>query len=135
MSEEHSPEYYKEKFIPLIYFVSAILISGTIITFAADLMGVADRFGFTKAIIIALSIATVKASAVIYIFMHLKWDINLKTISLTLLCTVIFLIGMMALTVGSEIHLMKPGKDDTTWVHGEHKPKDDQPAEALPSTK
>ncbi len=117
MSEEHSPEYYKEKFIPLIYFVGAILIAGTIITFAADLMGVADRFGFTNAIIIALSIATVKASAVIYIFMHLKWDINLKTISLTLLCTVIFLIGMMWLTVGSEIDSNKPGGTDTTWSH------------------
>ena len=80
MSEEHSPEYYKEKFIPLIYFVGAILIAGTIITFAADLMGVADRFGFTNAIIIALSIATVKASAVIYIFMHLKWDKPLNAI-------------------------------------------------------
>ncbi len=123
MSEEHSPEYYKEKFIPLIYFVGAILIAGTIITFAADLMGVADRFGFTKAIIIALSIATVKASAVIYIFMHLKWDINLKTISLTLLCTVIFLIGMMWLTVGSEIDSNKPGGTDTTWSHEDPAPK------------
>ena len=117
MSEEHSPEYYRKKFIPLIYMVGGILIAGTIITFAADLMGVAEKFGFTNAIIIALSIAVIKASAVIYIFMHLKWDINLKTISLTLLCTVIFLIGMMWLTVGSEIHSNKPGGKDTTWSH------------------
>ena len=135
MSEEHSPEYYRKKFIPLIYMVGGILIVGTIVTFAADLMGVAEKFGFTNAIIFAFTIAVVKASAVIYIFMHLKWDINLKTISLTLLCTVIFLIGMMALTVGSEHDEIKPGKDDTTWVHGEHNPKDDQPAEALPFTK
>ena len=127
MSEEHSPEYYKEKFIPLIYFVGAILIDGTIITFAADLMGVADRFGFTNAIIIALGIATVKAGAVIYIFMHLKWDINLKTISLTLLCTVIFLIGMMWLTVGSEIDSNKPGGTDTTWSHEEPAKKSQPP--------
>ena len=115
--------------------VGGILIVGTIVTFAADLMGVAEKFGFTNAIIFAFTIAIIKASAVIYVFMHLKWDINLKTISLTLLCTVIFLIGMMALTVGSENAKMKPGRDDTTWVHGEHNPNDDQPAEALPSTK
>ena len=127
MSEEHSPEYYKEKFIPLIYFVGAILIAGTIITFAADLMGVADKFGFTNAIIIALSIATVKASAVIYIFMHLKWDINLKTISITMLCTIIFLIGMMWLTVGSEIDSNKPGGTDTTWSHEEPAKKSQLP--------
>ena len=119
MSEEHSPEYYRKKFIPLIYIVCGILIAGTIITFAADLMGVADRFGFTNAIIIALGIATVKAGAVIYIFMHLKWDINLKTISITMLCTIIFLIGMMWLTVGSEIDSNKPGGTDTTWSHEE----------------
>ncbi|SVE25483.1 uncharacterized protein METZ01_LOCUS478337, partial [marine metagenome] len=68
-------------------------------------------------------------------FMHLKWDIKYKTISITMLCTIIFLIGMMWLTVGSEIDSVKPGQDDTTWVHGEHKPKDDQPVEVLPSTK
>ena len=31
MSEEHSPEYYRKKFIPLIYMVGGILIAGTII--------------------------------------------------------------------------------------------------------
>ena len=123
MSEEHSPEYYRKKFIPLIYRVGGILIVGTIVTFAADLMGVADKFGFTNAIIFASIIAVVKASAVIYIFMHLKWDINLKTISLTLLCTIIFLIGMMWLTVGSEIVSSNPGGTDTTWSHGGPDPK------------
>jgi hypothetical protein len=49
--------------------------------------------------------------------MHLKWDIKLKTISLTLGCTVIFLIGMMWLTVGSEIDSNKPGHSDNTWNH------------------
>ena len=39
----------------------------------------------------------------------------------------IFLIGMMWLTVGSEIDSVKPGQDDTTWLHGDHKPKDDRP--------
>ena len=80
MSDEHSPEYYKKKFIPLIYLVGGILIAGTIITFAADKMGIAEKWGFVNAIIFAMSVAVVKASAVIYIFMHLKWDIKLKTI-------------------------------------------------------
>jgi cytochrome c oxidase subunit IV len=115
MSDNHSPEYYKKKFIPLIYLVGGILIAGTMITFAADLMGVFKDF--THAIIFALTVAVVKASAVIYIFMHLKWDINLKTISLTLGCTVIFLIGMMVLTVGSEIDANKPGHAENTWNH------------------
>ena len=123
MSEEHSPEYYRKKFIPLIYMVGGVLIAGPIITFVADLMGVADKFGFTNAIIFAFVIAIVKSSAVVYIFMHLKWDINLKTISLTLLCTIIFLIGMMWLTVGSEIVSNKPGGTDTTWSHGDPDPK------------
>jgi len=54
---------------------------------------------------------------VIYIFMHLKWDIKIKTISLTLGCTVIFFIGMMWLTVGSEIDSNKPGHEENTWNH------------------
>jgi hypothetical protein len=61
--------------------------------------------------------------------MHLKWDINLKTISLTMACAIIFLIGMMWLTVGSEIQDEggidgKPGGTETTWKHGKpSKPK------------
>jgi|TARA_B110000263_G_scaffold249312_1_gene266533 caa(3)-type oxidase subunit IV len=119
MSDDHSPEYYKKKFIPLIYLVGGILIAGTIITFAADKMGIAERWGFVNATIFAMSVAVVKASAVIYIFMHLKWDIKLKTISITLGSTVIFFIGMMCLTVGSEIDSNKPGHEDNTWNHVE----------------
>jgi caa(3)-type oxidase subunit IV len=119
MSDDHSPEYYKKKFIPLIYLVGGILIAGTIITFAADKMGIAERWGFVNATIFAMSVAVVKASAVIYIFMHLKWDIKLKTISITLGSTVIFFIGMMCLTVGSEIDSNKPGQEDNTWNHVE----------------
>ena len=118
MSDDHSPEYYKEKFIPLIKLVGGILIAGTIVTFAADKMGVFTNF--ISAIIFAMTVAVVKASAVIYIFMHLKWDIKLKTISITLGCTVIFLIGMMALTVGSEIDYFKPGHEENTWNHVDH---------------
>lgn len=122
MADDHSPEYYKEKFIPLIYMVGTILILGTIITFAADKLGVFKDF--TNAMIFALTVAVIKAGAVIYIFMHLKWDIKFKTISLTLACTMIFFVGMMWLTVGSEIASVKPGHTDTTWDHvGDAEPK------------
>ena len=130
MSDEHSPEYYKKKFIPLINLVGGVLIAGTIITFAADKMGIAEKWGFVNALIFALSVAVVKASAVIYIFMHLKWDIKLKTISLTLGCTVIFFIGMMWLTVYSEIDSNKPGHEENTWNHVEQ-----QKSEIVPSGK
>ena len=117
MSDEHSPEYYKKKFIPLIKLVGGILIAGTIITFAADKMCISEYLCVVNVIIFAMSVAVVKASAVIYIFMHLKWDIKLKTISLTLGCTVIFFIGMMWLTVYSEIDSNKPGGEENTWNH------------------
>ena len=61
--------------------------------------------------------ACIKASAVIAIFMHLWWDAKLKTISWTLICTIIFFIGMMWLTVGSEIDSVKPGHSEDTWNH------------------
>lgn len=122
MSDEHNAEWYRTKFIPLIYLVSGILIAGTAISFAADRMGVAERFGFTNAILFAMGVATVKAAAVIYIFMHLKWDFKLKTISWTLMSTVLFFIGMMWLTVGSESVNEKPGGTDTTWKHGTFAP-------------
>ena len=117
MSDEHNAEWYRTKFTRLIYVVSGILIAGTAISFAADRMGVAERFGFTNAILFAMGVATVKAAAVIYIFMHLRWDFKLKTISLTLMSTVLFFVGMMWLTVGSESVNEKPGGTDTTWKH------------------
>ena len=116
MSEDHhSPEYYRGQFKKLIYSVGGILIIGTIVTFAADLMGVFDNF--THAIIFALSIAVIKASAVVAVFMHLWWDAKWKTIWVTMACTFVFLVGMMWLTVGSEVDSMKPGHKDSTWSH------------------
>ena len=134
MAEEHNAEWYEKKFKPMIYLVGGVLIAGTIISFAADLMGIADKWGFSNAILFGLGVAAVKASTVIYIFMHLKWDLKFKTISLTLLSTVLFFIGMMALTVGSEIDYMKPGGKDSTWVHGKHVPTaDENKTEETPS--
>ena len=134
MADDHSPEYYKGEFTRIIKWVGAILICGTIASFTIDYIW-AEDLTFRTAMMFGLGIACIKATAVILYFMHLKWDIKYKTISITMLCTIIFFIGMMWLTVGSEIDSVKPGQDDTTWVHGEHKPKDDQPTEVVPSTK
>ena len=69
--------------------------------------------------------------------MHLKWDWKFKTISLTLISTVLFFIGMMWLTVGSEVKTYesndgKPGRIDNTWKHGEHAIGINKPAETEP---
>lgn len=113
--EHHNEEYYRTRFKKLIWVVGGILIIGTLITFAADLLGVFDNFN--HAVIFALSVACIKASAVIAVFMHLWWDAKWKTISLTMICTIFFFIGMMWLTVGSEIDAVKPGHTDNTWNH------------------
>lgn len=126
MADDHPPEYYRGPFRRIIWVVGIILIVGTIASFTVDYI-YADELSFREAMIFGLGIACVKATAVILYFMHLWWDIKFKTISITMLCTIIFLIGMMWLTVGSEIDSVKPGQDDTTWLHGDHKPKDDRP--------
>lgn len=113
--DHHSPEYYNTTFRKLITYVGLILVVGTAVTFAADLIGVFKSF--TSAIIFALTVAVIKAAAVVAVFMHLYWDKNIKTISITLICTVIFFIGMMWLTLGSESTGSKPGRTDTTWKH------------------
>ena len=121
MSEDHhSPEYYRTRFKKLITYVGVLLIIGTIVTFAADLVGMFDNF--THAIIFAMTVAIIKATAVVAIFMHLWWDASLKTISITFGCTFVFLVGMMWLTVGSEVDSNKPGGPDNTWKHGTHAP-------------
>ena len=88
-------------------------------------------------IVIAIGIAVLKATLVALFFMHLKWDWKFKTISLTLISTVLFFIGMMWLTVGSEVKTYesnsgKPGRTDNTWKHGEHAIGIDKPAETEP---
>ncbi len=119
MSEDHhSPEYYRTRFKKLITYVGVLLVVGTIVTFAADLNGVFDNF--THAIIFAMTVAVIKATAVVVIFMHLWWDASLKTISITFACTFVFLVGLMWLTVGSEVDSNKPGGTDNTWKHGIH---------------
>ena len=125
MADEHNAEWYENTFKRMIYWVGGVLIAGTAITYIIDKWGVAEKTSFLTAVIFGLTVATIKAATVIVIFMHLKWDWKFKTISITLISTVIFFIGMMWLTVGSEVKTYevndgKPGKTDNTWVHGEH---------------
>tara|TARA_B100001123_G_C14915555_1_gene869574 strand:- start:65 stop:472 length:408 start_codon:yes stop_codon:yes gene_type:complete len=119
MSDEHPPEYYRGEFTKIIKVVGIVLIVGTLLSFGVDYI-FAEDLSFLEAMAIGLGVACIKATAVILYFMHLKWDISYKTISITMTCTVIFFIGMMGLTVGSEIDYVKPGNKDTTWEHGEH---------------
>ena len=137
MADEHNAEWYENTFKRMIYWVGGVLIAGTAITYAIDKWGVAEKFGLLTAVIFGLTVATIKAATVIVIFMHLKWDWKFKTISLTLISTVLFFIGMMWLTVGSEAKTYesnggKPGRTDNTWKHGEHAIGIDKPAETEP---
>ena len=120
MSDNHSPEYFKGKFRKYIWAVGTILIVGTIVSFTVDLL-YAEKMTFRQALYFGLGIACIKATAVILYFMHLLWDIKFKTISITLACTIAFFIGMIWLSVGSEVDSVKPGQDDTTWLHGTQK--------------
>ena len=121
MSEDHhSPEYYRTRFKKLITYVGVLLVVGTIGTFAADLNGVFPKHA--HAIIFAMTVAVIKATAVVAIFMHLWWDASVKTISITFACTFVFLVGLMWLTVGSEVDSNKPGGTDNTRKHGAHAP-------------
>ncbi|MSU40284.1 MAG: hypothetical protein EXS22_07785 [Pedosphaera sp.] len=112
MSDDHSsPEYFEKKFKPMIWLVGTVLIVGTAISFAADLFKVSEKLGaFRWAIVIGLTVASIKASAVVAVFMHLYWDAKWKTISLTLISTIFFFIGLMYLTNASEI-FDKPGNE------------------------
>ena len=125
MADEHNAEWYENTFKRMIYWVGGVLIAGTAITYVIDKWGVAEKYGLLTAVIFGLTVATIKAATVIVIFMRLKWDWKFKTISLTLISTVLFFIGMMWLTVGSEVKTYesndgKPGNKDNTWKHGEH---------------
>ena len=106
--DHHSPEYYadlKKK----INAVGIVLIVGTALTFAADLLNIGEILGgFGYAILLAMFVAIIKATGVVAIFMHIWWDAKWKTISWTMLSTFFFFAGMMVLTVLGE-QWRKPG--------------------------
>ena len=124
MSDDHSsPEYLKKDFMPLIWIVGGVLVVGTAVTFAADLLGIFDSFDY--AIAFALTVAFIKAAAVVVIFMHIKWDYKWKTISWTMLCTFIFFFGMMYLTLRSEQAGNKPGEGVSKPTGAQAEPTND----------
>jgi caa(3)-type oxidase subunit IV len=89
----HSPEEIR-KSVKSYMVVFGILIIGTIVTVLASYF---DFGSMTANIIVALIIATFKASCVALIFMHLNAE--KKTIYMTLAFTWFFFMGLMGLTI------------------------------------
>jgi cytochrome c oxidase subunit IV len=83
----------------MFFFVGGVLVLGTLITVLIDVM-----FETTLLIasVIGLSIAVVKSSFVVAIFMHYKWDKKLIMITGTMGLTFIFFAGMIGLIMWVE---------------------------------
>ena len=94
MSDSHDSPDFINDLVRLFYMVGAVLVVGTIITFAIDL---AFSLPLVWAAVIGLTIALVKASFVVAIFMHYKWDKKLIMITWTMVITFFFFAGMMGL--------------------------------------
>jgi len=80
--------------IRMFYFVGGVLVLGTLITVLIDVM---FETTLLTASVIGLSIAVVKSSFVVAIFMHYKWDKKLIMITWTMVITFFFFAGMMGL--------------------------------------
>ena len=86
---EHTAEHHDDHgvhVVPLKILVGvwAILVVGTILTYAATYIDL----GGTVNLLIAIAIATVKASFVCLYFMHLRWDH--KFLSVVFISTLLF---------------------------------------------
>jgi hypothetical protein len=103
MSDSHDSPTIPD-LIKKFHFVGGVLVFGTIITFVIDLM-----FALPLALsaVIGLLIALVKASFVVAIFMHYKWDKKLIWITWTMVLTFFFFAGMMGLILWSEGNIPK----------------------------
>ena len=99
MSDSHDSPDFINDLVRLFYMVGAVLVVGTIITFAIDL---AFSLPLVWAAVIGLTIALVKASFVVAIFMHYKWDKKLIMISWTMVITFFFFAGMMGLIMWAD---------------------------------
>lgn len=91
--DHNSPEYI-QKTIKKYLAVGGILFGGTVLTVAMYYVHIPS---VAITIAVALLIASVKAGFVAGVFMHLSDE--RKMIYGVLLCTVFFLIGLMALTI------------------------------------
>ena len=98
MSDSHDSPTIPE-LIKKFHFVGGVLVIGTIITFVIDIM---FALPLALAAVIGLLIALVKASFVVAIFMHYKWDKKLIWITWTMVLTFFFFAGMMGLIMWAE---------------------------------
>ena len=99
MSDSHdSPEFIKY-LVNLFRIVGVVLVVGTLVTWWID---VTFALPLAWAAVIGLSIALVKASFVVAIFMHYKWDKKLIMITWTMLITFFFFAGMMGLIMWAD---------------------------------
>ena len=99
MSNSHDSPDFINDLVRLFYMVGGVLVVGTIITFAIDL---AFSLPLVWAAVIGLTIALVKASFVVAIFMHYKWDKKLIMITWTMVITFFFFAGMMGLIMWAD---------------------------------
>jgi caa(3)-type oxidase subunit IV len=99
MSNSHDSPDFINDLVRLFYIVGVVLVVGTIITFAIDL---AFSLPLVWAAVIGLTIALVKASFVVAIFMHYKWDKKLIMITWTMVITFFFFAGMMGLIMWAD---------------------------------
>ena len=99
MSDSHDSPDFINDLVRLFYMVGLVLVVGTIITFAIDL---AFSLPLVWAAVIGLTIALVKASFVVAIFMHYKWDKKLIMITWTMVITFFFFAGMMGLIMWAD---------------------------------
>jgi caa(3)-type oxidase subunit IV len=90
--DHDSPEAIK-KASNLIWIIGGVLVVGTVITVAVMHVDMGSRAGNMA---LGMFIATVKALCVMLVFMHLKSERGL--IYKVLLFTVVFVIGLFALT-------------------------------------
>ena len=114
MSDSHDSPVIND-LVRLFYFVGCVLVVGTIITFALEL---AFSLPLVWAAVIGLTIALVKASFVVAIFMHYKWDKKLIMITRTMVITFFFFAGMMGLIMWAEGDIPNLARDEMSaiWV-------------------
>ena len=97
--------------IRMFYFVGGVLVLGTLITVLIDVM---FETTLPVASVIGLSIAVVKSSFVVAIFMHYKWDKKLIMITWTMVLTFIFFAGMIGLIMWTEGDAPKLGRAEVS---------------------
>jgi len=115
MSDSHDSPDFINDLVRLFYMVGGVLVVGTIITFAIDL---AFSLPLVWAAVIGLTIALVKASFVVAIFMHYKWDKKLIMITWTMVITFFFFAGMMGLIMWADGDAPNLARNEmpTIWV-------------------